>query len=52
MNTKWVVGGVKIVPDATGRKCSGNMFFVVVPNDAMVTITDCWAGYITWRPWG
>lgn len=60
VNTKWVVGGVEIVPDATGKKRGGKVFFVVVPDRTMQTlhrtiqthvevgshiITDCWKGY-------
>ena len=57
VSTKWVVGGVGIVPDSKGRKRGGDVFFVVVPNRNMQTlneviahhvrpgthvVTDCW----------
>ena len=36
--TKWVIGGVEIVPDK--KKLEGGMFFVVVPNCTMQTLIE------------
>ena len=40
VSTKWIVGGVKIVPDSKRRKQGGNVFFVVVPNRTMERLNE------------
>ena len=61
VETKWVFGGVEIVPDGQGRKCGGH-FFAVVVNDrsastllpkirqfilpGSIIVSDGWAAFV------
>ena len=40
VDTKWVFGGVEIIPDETGRRKGGEFFAVVVPDRTKVTLEE------------
>ena len=46
VETKWVLGGVKIRPDANGHKQAGDVFLLVVPNRTRRTLHAVISKYV------